>query len=88
MFWTDWGKNPRIESAGLDGSDRQVIVSEKLYWPNGLDLDLPTKRVYFADGRLDYIEYCNYDGSGRRQLIANDHVRDHGSFKIINQCLL
>ena len=39
-----------------------------------MNLDLPTKRIYFADGRLDYIEFCNYDGSGRQQLIANDHV--------------
>ena len=58
----------------MDGSNRQVILSEKIYWPNGLSLDLPAKRLYFADARLDYIEFCNYDGSGRTQLIASDHV--------------
>ena len=76
LFWSDWGTNPRIESAGLDGSDRTVIVSEKVYWPNALTLDLPAKRVYFIDAWLDYIGYCNYDGTGRYEVVANDHVRD------------
>ena len=76
LFWSDWGTNPRIESAGLDGSDRTVIVSEKVYWPNALTLDLPAKRVYFIDAWLDYIGYCNYDGTGRYEVVANDHVSD------------
>ena len=24
MFWTDWGADPKIERAGMDGSHRQV----------------------------------------------------------------
>lgn len=27
MFWTDWGQEPRIERAGMDGSHRQAIVT-------------------------------------------------------------
>ncbi len=26
MFWSDWGKYPRIERANMDGSGRKVIV--------------------------------------------------------------
>lgn len=74
MFWTDWGDHPRIERAGLDGFNRTTIISTKVSWPNGLTIDYPTKKIYFADSRLDYIDYANYDGSGRRQVIANDHV--------------
>lgn len=77
IFWTDWGQQPRIERADMDGYNRTSIVTEKVYWPNGLSLDYPNRRLYFADARLDYIEYCNYDGSGRRQVFANDHVRFH-----------
>ncbi|XP_076088432.1 low-density lipoprotein receptor-related protein 2-like [Mytilus galloprovincialis] len=77
LFWTDWGQNPRIERAGMDGSGRIIIVSEKLYWPNGLSIDYPNRRLYFADARLDFIEYCNYDGSGRTQVFANDHFLRH-----------
>ncbi|XP_063285770.1 low-density lipoprotein receptor-related protein 2 [Pelobates fuscus] len=77
MFWTDWGRNPRIERAGMDGTLRTVIVSEKIYWPNGLTIDYPSKRLYFADAYLDYIDYCDYDGNNRRQAMASDLVLQH-----------
>lgn len=48
MFWTDWGSNPRIERAGMDGTHRQTIVSYDVKWPNGLTLDLVQKRVYWV----------------------------------------
>ena len=31
--------------------------------------------MYFADARLDYIEFVNYDGSGRTAVVQDDHVR-------------
>ena len=77
LFWTDWGENPRIERVGMDGTYRQVIIDTKIYWPNGLALDIPTKRVYFADSKLDFIDFCNYDGTGRQQVIANNHYLLH-----------
>ena len=58
----------------MDGSGRKAIVTDKLFWPNGLTLDLPMKRLYFADARLDFIEFCNYDGTGRTQVVADSHV--------------
>ena len=77
MFWTDWGEYPRIERAGMDGNLRSTIISTKIYWPNGLALDIPNQRVYFADSKLDFIDFCNYDGSGRQQVIANNHYLLH-----------
>ena len=68
LFWTDWGERPRIERVGLDGTTRSVIIKTKIYWPNGLTLDVPNKRVYFADSKLDYVDYCDYDGKNRRQV--------------------
>ena len=68
LFWTDWGEHPRIERVGMDGANREVIISTKIYWPNGLALDIPTKRLYFADSKLDFIDFCNYDGTGRQQV--------------------
>lgn len=75
MFWSEWGANPRIERAGMDGSDRMQIVTTKIFWPNGLTLDIPTQRVYFADSKLDFIDFCNYDGTGRQQVLSGSHVR-------------
>lgn len=77
LFWTDWGESPRIEKAGLDGSKRQTIINTKIYWPNGITLDTPNKRVYFADSKLDYIDFCDYDGKNRHQVLANSHYLLH-----------
>ncbi|CAB1312135.1 unnamed protein product, partial [Coregonus sp. 'balchen'] len=77
MFWSDWGQNPRIEKAYMDGTGRQAIVTTKLYWPNGLALDYTTRRVYFADAYLKYIDYCDYNGNGRFQVMASDMVLQH-----------
>ncbi|KAF5276464.1 hypothetical protein FQA39_LY06533 [Lamprigera yunnana] len=77
LFWTDWGENPRIENVGMDGINRSIIISTKIYWPNGLTLDTANKRVYFADSKLDYIDFCNYDGSGRQQVLSGSHYLLH-----------
>ncbi|KIH52427.1 Low-density lipoprotein receptor repeat class B, partial [Ancylostoma duodenale] len=92
MFWTDWGQNPHIERANMDGTDRKIIVNTKIYWPNTIALDLTTDRVYFADSKLDYIDFVNYDGTairtGAYQYCPHSHTslyrRSHLS--IINQC--
>ncbi|XP_059387967.1 low-density lipoprotein receptor-related protein 2 [Carassius carassius] len=80
MFWSDWGQNPRIEQASMDGSARRAIVTNKVYWPNGLTLDYTTRRLYFVDAYLKYIDYCDYDGKNRHQVFASDMVlqQPHG----------
>lgn len=77
LFWTDWGENPRIERVGMDGTSRSTIISTKIYWPNGLTLDIANKRVYFADSKLDFIDFCQYNGSGRQQVLAGSHYLLH-----------
>ncbi|XP_063240571.1 low-density lipoprotein receptor-related protein 2 [Bacillus rossius redtenbacheri] len=77
LFWTDWGENPRVERVGMDGTNRSVIISTKIYWPNGLALDVPNQRVYFADSKLDFIDFCFYNGSGRQQVLAGSHYLLH-----------
>ena len=66
MFWTDWGKHPKIERAGLDGSLRVTLVNTSVAWPNGVTIDFHDKKVYWADARLDKIEEMNLDGRNRR----------------------
>ena len=65
MYWTDWGEEPRIERAGMDGSNRKVIVEAELYWPNGLTIDLEEQKLYWADAKLSFIHRANLDGSQR-----------------------
>ena len=53
LFWSDWGKSPKIERAELDGSNRVVVVQDDLVWPNGLTVDTYTNRVIWADARTE-----------------------------------
>ena len=71
MFWTDWGESPKIERAGMDGSQntRAVIVDDNIYWPNGLTLDYEESKIYWADAKLNYIHSCNFDGRFRKVIV-------------------
>ena len=53
------------------------MTGTKLYWPNGLALDLVRERLYFADAHLDFIESCDYNGGNRAQLVANNLAMHH-----------
>ena len=54
IFWSDWGRYPRIERAGLDGSHREVLHETGVGWPNGLTLDLVMDRsVELSNSYID-----------------------------------
>ena len=57
IFWTDWNrKTPEIASAGMDGSDRRIVVSEGLGLPNGLTIDYRATQICWADaGKMEYL---------------------------------
>ena len=69
MYWTDWGKNPKIERAGLDGSHRITLVNDSIAWANGIAIDFHEQKIYWADAKYDKIEVMNTDGSNRRPLL-------------------
>ena len=79
MYWTDWGSNPRIEQAEMDGSARQTIVTGNLVWPNGLTIDQLTSRLFWVDAKLAKIEVSDLNG-GNRQLImsSTDNIHPYG----------
>lgn len=70
VFWTDWGPNPKIERAFMDGSERRTIVANGVTWPNGLTIDYPSRKLYWADARQHAIECANFDGSGRAKILS------------------
>ncbi|KAG5899803.1 hypothetical protein JTB14_010242 [Gonioctena quinquepunctata] len=77
MFWTDWGSEPKIERAGMDGSHRQTIVNFDVKWPNGLTLDLVKKRMYWVDAKLNTISSCDYNGRNRRVILFSPDKLRH-----------
>ena len=66
MYWTDWGDDPKIERAGMDGKERHVIVRSNLTWPNGLAIDYSELRLYWVDAGTKRIEYTDLDGQNRQ----------------------
>ncbi|XP_055684209.1 low-density lipoprotein receptor-related protein 4 [Lutzomyia longipalpis] len=71
VFWSDWGPNPKIERSFLDGSGRQTIVTEGVFWPNGLAIDYPADRIYWADAKHHVIESAHFDGGDRKKILSN-----------------
>ncbi|CAF1581398.1 unnamed protein product, partial [Rotaria sordida] len=81
LFITDWGKNPRIERASMDGQQRISIVNDSIEMPIGLTLDLIRQEIYFTDHHLNFIEVVNYNGENRRKILANTHFL-HGPISV------
>ncbi|XP_058464924.1 low-density lipoprotein receptor-related protein 6 [Malaya genurostris] len=73
MIWTDWGESPKIERASMDGDpqSRVAIVQDRIFWPNGLAVDLDNELIYWVDGNLHFLDVMNLDGSNRRTLVNN-----------------
>ncbi|XP_077997377.1 prolow-density lipoprotein receptor-related protein 1-like [Glandiceps talaboti] len=74
MFFTDWGSQPKVESANMDGTDRRPLVTTKVVFPHGVTLDYAQERVYWVDAYLDYIEAMDYDGTNRRTVVNGVRV--------------
>ena len=56
MFWSDWSDSAKIERAALDGSNRTLLVGNKIYWPNGIALDIKAQKIYWGDAFIKKIE--------------------------------
>ena len=75
MYWTEVGYQPAIQSALMQGRNLSTLVQEKVYWPVGLALDAPAKRLYWCDSKLRRVESVTLDGRDRhlvRQFTESD----------------
>jgi len=74
MFWCNTGHQPGVETSHLDGSHRRTLAIDKVYRPQSLAVDLPTKRLYVYDTRLKSFQFCTYDGFHCHQVLADIQV--------------
>ncbi|XP_069472627.1 low-density lipoprotein receptor-related protein 1B isoform X1 [Ambystoma mexicanum] len=82
MYWTDWEEDEvddnvgRIEKAWMDGFNRQIFVTSKMLWPNGLTLDYDSNILYWCDAYYDHIEMIFLNGSNR-QVVRSGKELNH-----------
>ncbi|XP_068192271.1 low density lipoprotein receptor a [Antennarius striatus] len=77
VYWTDWGNPAKIEKGGLNGGDRNALVTDNIVWPNGITLDLLSQRLYWVDSKLHTLSSIDVQGGGRRTLIIDEHRLAH-----------
>lgn len=69
LYWTNRNmEHPTIERSNLNGTSREIIVQKDLLIPQGLSIDLQSKKLYWANNlRLGYfhIERSELDGTNR-----------------------
>ncbi|XP_076784335.1 low-density lipoprotein receptor-related protein 1B-like [Arvicanthis niloticus] len=71
LFWTEWGQVPCIGKARLDGSEKVMIVSMGITWPNGISIDYEENKLYWCDARSDKIERIDLDTGGNREVLLS-----------------
>ena len=62
MFWTEHGNVPAVKKSNMDGSSVSVIISENIYWPNGIAIDHNGKGLclFFISPLLCFIEILKF----------------------------
>ncbi|GAB1603458.1 low-density lipoprotein receptor-related protein 4-like isoform X1 [Argonauta hians] len=60
LFWTDAGKNPKVEWSFLDGSDRALITDRDLGSPSHIHIDFTKDILYWADSSLGNVRAYNF----------------------------
>ncbi|XP_057293261.1 low-density lipoprotein receptor-like [Hydractinia symbiolongicarpus] len=72
IYWTDWGKSPKIERANLDGTDRKTIVTlSHVTWPSGITIDHTLNRLYWTDLKRRHICSSAIDGSDIKVIVKH-----------------
>ena len=62
MYWTEWSDPPRIERAALDGTFREVLVSNRGR-ANSLTIDFVDRRLYWTNTDMNHIESTDMFGT-------------------------
>ena len=69
LYWTEWANTGAIERAWLDGTHRQVIVSD-IGRTHGLTIDHAARRLYWADLFTPAIDSYDLITKKRRPIIT------------------
>ena len=75
LYWTDFGEiaggTAKIQRANLDGTNVQDLVTNGLWNPSSVALDLVGGKMYWTDHRTAKIQRANFDGTNVQDLVTN-----------------
>ncbi|XP_047119261.1 low-density lipoprotein receptor-related protein 1 [Schistocerca piceifrons] len=71
LFWSDIGKEPRLERSRLDGSDRIILLNDTTIHVNDIAIDYQAKKLYWCESITNVIQRMNYDGSEKEVLLEH-----------------
>ena len=72
IYWTSRAyNNAKIERAGLDGSNRELVVGTNIRSPRHLTIDYADNRLFWTDSKVKAISSCDLDGKNVRVVYAN-----------------
>ena len=54
----------------MDGKNQNYFIKDNIKWPNGITIDVPSKRLYWVDAKKKVIESVTLDGNDRRQILG------------------
>ncbi|XP_072447619.1 uncharacterized protein [Chiloscyllium punctatum] len=77
VYWSDWGEPAKIEKAGMNGADRQILVDQWIQWPNGIVLDLVKHCLYWVDAKLHTLSSIGLNGQERRLVLLSPEFLSH-----------
>uniref|UniRef100_A0A4W3IJ01 Uncharacterized protein n=1 Tax=Callorhinchus milii TaxID=7868 RepID=A0A4W3IJ01_CALMI len=77
VYWSDWSDPAKIERAGLNGGDRQPLVTESIECPNGITLDVLNERLYWVDSKLHTLSGIDLNGGNRKLLLSSAEYLRH-----------
>lgn len=82
IFWSDWGSQPRVARALMDGQEVQTVVNftASSAWPNGLALDVRGRTLYYADARNNAIGSYHIDTGTHRIMVKEPAAHYFGLF--------
>lgn len=80
-----WAGEGRLETAGLDGSNRRLLVNDSLKIED-VALDYDNRMIYWCDSKATKIERIAYDGSNR-ELLLSESLEKPVSLTLLNDTI-
>ncbi|KAK9502461.1 hypothetical protein O3M35_011237 [Rhynocoris fuscipes] len=77
LYWTNCNvAKPSIERSDLNGNNREVVVSTRLFRPMAVTISQADRLMYWVEEKTGYlfsVERCALDGSNRQTIVLSEN---------------